>query len=118
MRDRGAAEGDHLIFVEAHAFPPADPHAELLAVARIGQAEGLDVGDGGMRVEKLLDLAGINVLAAADDHVLQPPDDVAVALRVDGREIAGMHEPGLVDGSGGCAGVVPVAAHDAIAASQ
>ena len=50
-----------------------------------------DVGDRRVAVEVLLDLARIDVLAAADDHVLDPPDDVAVAVGVDGREVAGVH---------------------------
>jgi hypothetical protein len=34
----------------------------------------------GVGVEELLDLARVDVLAAADHHVLDPADDVAVAV--------------------------------------
>jgi hypothetical protein len=44
-----------------------------------------------MAVEEFLDLARIDVLAAADHHVLDAADDVAIALGVDGGEIAGVH---------------------------
>ena len=47
-----------------------------------------------MAVEELLDLARIDVLAAADHHVLDAADDVAVALVVHGREVAGVHPAG------------------------
>src|SRR3712207_8172505 len=35
----------------------------------------------------------VHVLAAADDHVLDPPDDVQVALGVHDRQVAGVHPP-------------------------
>ena len=63
----------------------------------IGNAEGLDLGDPRVGEKKLLDLARIDVLAAANDHVLQSTDNVAVSFRIDGRQIACMHESGLVD---------------------
>ena len=69
-----------------------------------------------MAVEELLDLARIDVLAAADHHVLQAADDVDVALLVHGREIAGVHPARLVDRLGGLLRVVPVALHHRIAA--
>ena len=51
----------------------------------------------------LLDLARIDVLAAADQHVLDAADDVAVALGVDRREVAGVHPAGGVDRLARCA---------------
>ena len=44
-----------------------------------------------MGIEEFLDLARIDVLAAADDHVFDPADDVAVAVLVHDRKVAGMH---------------------------
>src|SRR5439155_11705778 len=62
------------------------------------------------------DLGGVDVLAAADDHVLQPADDLHVALGVHHRQIAGVHPAGLVDAALRRRLVAPVAAHDAVAA--
>src|SRR5579883_219269 len=75
----------------ALALAQLDPGADLLAVLRIGHADHLHVLHLGMAVQELLDLAGIDVLAAADDHVLQPADDVDVAFGIHRREVAGMH---------------------------
>src|SRR5215471_2969947 len=54
------------------AIAQADPRADLLAVLHVGHADHLHVADARMGVEKLLNLARIDVLAAADDHVLEP----------------------------------------------
>ena len=51
---------------------------------------GLD--DGRMTVEQLLDLARVNVLAAADHHVLDAADDAAVAVLVQRRQVATVPE--------------------------
>src|SRR4029434_8757087 len=82
----------------------------------VGHADHLDVADGRVPVEELLDLAWIDVLAAADDHVLDPADDVGVAVGVHGRQVAGVHPARLVDGLAGGLGVVPVAEHDHVPA--
>ena len=69
-----------------------------------------------MAVEKFLDLARIEVLAAADHHVLDAADDVAVALGVDGGEIAGVHPAAGVEHLGGLLRLVPIAEHHGVAA--
>ena len=67
-----------------------------------------------MAEEVFLDLAREDVLAAADHHVLDAADDVAIALVVDGGEVARVHPAFGVDGFGGLFGIVPVANHDGI----
>ncbi|MNZ73127.1 hypothetical protein D3C78_915290 [compost metagenome] len=62
-------------------------------------------GDGG------LDLGGIDVLAAADDHVLQPVADVDEAILVHVAAVTGMH-PAIAQRLGGCFRLLPVAEHD------
>ena len=62
--------------------------ADDLAPLLVGEADDGDLGDGGMAVEDLLDLGGEEILAAADDHVLEPADDAAVAALVHRREVA------------------------------
>src|SRR5207249_11639321 len=98
-------------------FAELDPGHDLLAVLLGGNADHLDVGDVGVRVEKLLHFARVDVLAAADDHVLDPADDVDVALLVHGGEVAGVHPARRVDRLARRLLVVPVAAHDDVAAA-
>lgn len=50
-----------------------DPRADLFTVFLIGHADHLDVVDVGMGVQELLDLARVDVLTTADDHVLMRP---------------------------------------------
>ena len=45
------------------------------------------------RVDRLLDLLGIDVEPAGDDQILRPPDDGDVAVRLDPRHVAGDEEP-------------------------
>ncbi len=114
--DLSLAEGTHLLRGQRLAGLDANPGAQLLAIAVVGDAEHLGVLDLRMLVEILLDLARIEVLAAADHHVLDAADDVAVALVVDGGEIAGVHPAAVVQHLGGLLRFVPVAQHDAVAA--
>ena len=69
-----------------------------------------------MGEQELLDLARVDVLAAADDHVLDAADDVGVAVVVHHRQVAGVHPAGAVDRLGGLGRLAPVAQHDRVAA--
>src|SRR6266498_3159839 len=82
QRDLAAAEFLQLVLVELGALLEDDPGADRLAVALVGDADHLHVLDRRMRVQELLDLARVDVLAAADDHVLDSADDVDVPLVV------------------------------------
>src|SRR5690606_12787529 len=90
--------------------------AQLLAIAVVGYAENLHVLDFRMTIQELLDLARIEVLAAADHHALDAADDVAIALVVDDGEVAGVHPAIGVEHVGGLLALVPIAQHDAVAA--
>ena len=57
-----------------------------------------------MGVDEFLDLLGVDVLAAADDHVLEPAGDAVVALRRLAGEVARMQPAVLVDGLAGGVG--------------
>jgi hypothetical protein len=85
--------------VDHGARPRPDPGHHLLPVFRsLGTPITCASCTPGWRVQELLDLARVDVLAAADDHVLDAPDDVDVALVVHRREVAGVHPAGGVDG--------------------
>jgi hypothetical protein len=51
------------------------------------------VADGGMLVEKRLDLHDRNIFTAADDHVFRPAGDPDVAPIIDLGEVAGVEPP-------------------------
>ena len=63
----------------------------------VRHAHHLDVGDLRMGVEELLDLPRVDVLAAADDHVLDAADDLDVAVLAHHREVTGVHPAPRVD---------------------
>ena len=69
-----------------------------------------------MLVEHLLDLARVDVVAAADDHVLLAVDDEVVAVGIDAADVAGVEPTVRVDRLGRRVGALPVALHDIVAA--
>ena len=66
----------------------------------MGHADDGGLGDVGVLVERGLDLGRVDVLAAADDHVLEAVDDVEVAVVVEPADVAGV-EPAVGEGVGG-----------------
>ena len=78
--------------------------------------DDLHVRDVRVRVEELLDLARVDVLAAADHEVLDPADDVEVAVAVHGGQVAGVHPPRAVEDVSSLLRLVPVADHHRVAA--
>src|ERR1700677_5382595 len=83
---------------------------DLLAQGRVRQPDDGGLGDRRVLVEDLLDLARVHVVAAADDQVLLPVDDVEVAAGVDPGQVAGV-EPAVADRLGGGLRALPVALH-------
>src|SRR6185437_9234727 len=116
MRDLALAEGLDRLRRFALAGLEFHPGAQFLAVFLIRHADHLHAFDLGMAEQIFLDLTRIDVLAAPDHHVLEPPDDVAVAVFVERGEIAGMHPARLVERVRGFLRVVPIAQHDAVTA--
>jgi hypothetical protein len=66
--------------------------------------------------EHVLDLAGENVEAAGDHHVLRPVDDVEEPVLVAWREVAGV-QPAVAHRARGLLRLVPVAGHHQRAAA-
>ena len=63
-----------------------------LAAVVVGDAEHRDVGDLRVRVEHVLDFLGRDVLALADDDVLEAAGDDDGAVLVEARQVAGVEE--------------------------
>jgi hypothetical protein len=89
---------------------------DLLAVPLVRYADHLHIGDLGVGVEELLDLARVDVLPASDDHVLDAADDLDVAVLAHHRQVAGVHPAPRVDRLRRLLRFVPVAEHHAVAA--
>src|SRR5699024_4199985 len=93
-----------------------DPGNDLLAITRARNADHLHVGHRWVGEEELFQFAWINVLAAADDHVLVTPGNAHVTLVIHAGQVTGVHPAGLVDGFGGALRVVPVTEHHTVTA--
>ena len=74
-----------------------DRGADVLAELVVGQAHDRGLHDVGVLVEHLLDLARVDVEAAADDHLLLAVDDEEIAVVVDPGQIAGVKPPVGID---------------------
>src|SRR5580658_1632565 len=112
------AEASDVFGVQHCSRTQADPGADFLAIFRIGHADHLDVSNLGVAIEELLDLARVDVLAAADDHVLDPSGDPAIARGIESGEIAAVHPAGGIDRFFRPLGIAPIAQHYRIAAGQ
>ncbi|CAB4921133.1 unannotated protein [freshwater metagenome] len=71
--------------------------------------------DGRMRVDHIFDLAGVDVYAGANDHVVLAIDQEEVALFVQVANVAGV-QPTVNDRLLGRFGTVPVALHQHLTA--
>ena len=65
-----------------------------------------------MSIKHGFDFGRVDILAPADDHILQPVADIEEAVRVEVADIARVEPAFRVDRGGGGLGLVPVAAHD------
>ena len=82
----------------------------LFAVDRVGPADDGGLGDLGQLVNDASISRGIDVLAAADDHVLGAVDQDEIAVLVEPTDVTGV-QPAVDDGLGGLLGPVQIAAH-------
>src|SRR5262245_36358381 len=95
--------------VEIERVAGVDRRADLLAHAVVGHRVDRRFADLGMHQQRGLDVAAADVLATADDQVLDPVDDVEEALVVEVRAVAGA-KPVAGERRCGGLGLVPVAA--------
>src|SRR5262245_42359703 len=107
-----------LLLRERGAVPKANPGADLFPVAKVRQADDVHVGDGWMRVQKLLDFTGIDVLAAADDHVLDAASDAVIAVGSALRQVTRPQPTVGSDGGGRLRRLVVIAFHHAVTTHQ
>ena len=96
--------------------PQPDPRHYDLAEPRVGNADHLHLADLGMRVEKLLHFARIDVFAAADDHVARAAGDVDASVFAHHAQVAGVQPAVGLDHLRGAFGIAVVALHHRVAA--
>src|SRR3546814_6829856 len=84
-----------------------DDRCRFLAQRAVRDTDDRAVGDRGMLVEDILDLRRIDILAAAQHHVLRAVNDEEETLRVDPREVAGA-DPAVDEGLRRRLGLVPI----------
>ena len=109
--------GADLLGRQLLALVEDDRGADLLAPLVVGDADHRRFADLRVLVEHLLDLARVDVVAAADDQVLLAVDDVEVAVLVDAGHVAAV-EPAAAHRLRGRVGALPVALHDVVAADH
>src|SRR3954454_14535718 len=107
----------HVVLAGVLTVLEHDRGADLLAHLLVGHRDHGGLGHGGVLVEDLLDLARIDVVAAADDHVLLAVDDEEVAVLVDAGHVARV-EPAVVQDLLRGVVAVPVALHQVVAADR
>src|ERR1700676_3970280 len=114
---RSAAVRDQLIQTERDAGFQHDTRHDQLAPLGIGYAEYRGLANGRVFVEDSLDLAGIDVLAARDDHVLHAVQDVQIPFRILIADVARSKQP-VAERAQGLFAIVPVSAHNVGAAGD
>src|SRR5204863_8149507 len=93
-RDALLHEVADLVGGSFRAFLERYGRANLLAEVLVRNPDDRGFPNGGMLVEDLLDLARVDVVAAADHKLLLSVDDEVVAVLVDGSDVAGV-EPAV-----------------------
>src|SRR5512136_1997194 len=115
--DPSLAECAHLVFRHLRPLPENDRRHYLLAVLPVGDPVNLHIRDLRVGEEELLDLPRVDVLAAADDHVLDPAGDLAVTVLVHYRQVAGVKPAVGVYRLGSLLRHLVITLHDKVAAA-
>ena len=76
-----------------HLGPQRDERDGLLAEHVVRSPDDRGLEHVGVAVEDVLDLLGVDVLAAADDHVLHAVDEHQEAVVVEVADVAGAQPP-------------------------
>src|SRR5262245_33463947 len=116
LRDFVAADSGLAIFADfvwSDLFALFRPNhrADLFPHKFIGEAYDLRLGYLRVAHQEVFDLRRVNVLAAANDHILHAPDDVDVTVGAHHRQIARMQPSLFVNRLGGLFGHVVIAPH-------
>jgi hypothetical protein len=92
-----------------------NPGADLLAVLVVGDPDDLNVCDVWMKHEKLLNLARIDVLAAANEQVFDTTRNPLISSIIDCPKIADVHPSVGIDRFVGSLVISPITLHNVVA---
>ena len=106
----GTAVFDEVLRPGAAAGPQCDERHRLLAEHRVRLADDRGLKHRRVTVEHVLDLLGVDVLAAPDDEVLDPVHQRQVPILVEPADVAGV-QPAAAQYLGRLAGPAEVPAH-------
>src|ERR1043166_8442266 len=93
IREAGRAPGEDLALVQVRARARGEEGPHDLAVERVGRADHGGLRHRRVREQRLLDLARVDVLAAADDELARASDDVEEAVPIEAAEVARTEPP-------------------------
>ncbi len=115
LRHMGADKLLNVFFAQSDALFQYDARHDFLAVLRVRHADNLNVAHLLVGVDEVLDLLRVDILAAADNHIFDPPGDAVVAVAPPPREVAGVQPAVRVDGGGGGGRHFIITLHDVVA---
>ena len=102
----------HLIFIRRLTLVQNDPGAAFFAVSFIRHANYLYITHLRIGQVELFDLTGIQVLAAADDHILQTTGYLKISIGRTTADITGVQPTIGIDGLCGCLGHLVITLHN------
>src|SRR5579859_4142243 len=109
-RDVSGEEFVQLLLGDGMALAQGDESFRHLALIGVGHTDHHRLGYGRMLVEGFLDHAGIDIVAAGDDQILDAVDQEDIAVLIDIADIAGP-ERSVDEDIGGLVGTAPIALH-------
>src|SRR5947209_12301644 len=109
-----AAESNYLFFRCLHTFFEDDEGCDLFAVERVRNAYGCGCGNSRVFVEHFVNLARVDVLAAANNHVGLAVNNVEKAARITVAYVARV-KPAVAKSVSGRVRVLVIALQDVLA---
>src|SRR3569833_2807213 len=99
VRERGAHVLRQFFLVDCSARRGPDDGCDLFAPFLVRQPDHRDLAHTWVSKQSLFELARIDILPAADDHVLEAALDRAIAARIHGAKVAGVQPAVGIDRS-------------------
>src|SRR4029077_16926642 len=109
--ERAPAVRHHIIRVEDLSRLQHDAGHHKLTPLGVRYSEDRGFANRGMLVKNRLDLAGVDVLAARDNHVLQAVQDVEITVRILTADVSRTNEA-VPERKSGFLGIIPIATCD------
>src|SRR6516164_1855057 len=116
VRDPAPTEVLDILLREFCSLLQLHPGHHCFAILVVRDADYLHIADTRAGIEKLFDLARIDILSAADNHVFNATGDPAVAVLVHDSEVSAVQPAIQVEDAAGGVRVLVVALHHHVAA--